>query len=187
MFIGEFISGLGIYLYQKKFLKKKKNSILSKKITLRESPNYILPSDSLFKIYFLIFMASFFDLIQFMIWTAYVPKYITVSGSIVSRLGGILTITNGLFSYYALRLPILRHQLFSLIIIGICLIIIISTEYLFQEINIFLSYKEFTFMMILTFVCEAFGAYIDCVEKYLYEYNFYNLFKNKSQIIYIYL
>ncbi len=174
MFIGEFISGLVIYLYQKKFLKKKKNIILSKTITLRESPDYILPSDSLFKIYFLIFMASFFDWIQFMIWTAYVPKYITVSGSIVSRLGGILTITNGLFSYYALRLPILRHHLFSLIVIGICLIIIITTEYLFQEINIFLSYKEFTFMMILTFVCEAFGAYIDCVEKYLYEYNFYN-------------
>ena len=174
MFIGEFISGLGIYLYQKKFLKKKKRAILYKTLSLRESPDYIMPRDRKYKIYFLIFMASFFDWIQFMIWTVYVPRYINVSGSIVSRLGGILTITNGLFSYYALRLPILRHQLFSLIVIVICLIIIISTEYLFQEIDVFLTYKEFTFMMILVFICEAFGAYIDCVEKYLYEYNFYN-------------
>ena len=68
-----------------------------------------------------------------MIWTAIVPKFLNISGTFVSRLSGILTITDALFYYYALRLAIFKHQSFSLIIIGICLVIIVITEFFFKK------------------------------------------------------
>ena len=73
----------------------------------------------------LIIFCAFFDWIQFMIWTVEIPFFINISESLVTRLSGITTIIDALFYFFILRLPIFRHHLFSLIIIGICLIIII--------------------------------------------------------------
>ena len=75
-----------------------------------------------------------------------------------------------------MRLEIYRHQKFSLIIITICLIIVIVTEFFFQEINIFLTYTDFIMALIITFLCEVLGALIDAIEKYLFEYDFFNPF-----------
>ena len=61
------------------------------------------------------------------------PKYLYLSSSIVSRLSGILTISDALFYYYVLRLQIFKHQIFSLIIITIGLIVIIITEFFFKK------------------------------------------------------
>ena len=66
--------------------------------------------------------------------------------------------------------------MFSLIIITIGLIIVIITEFFFQEINIFLTYSDFIIVLVLTFLCEVLGALIDAIEKYLYEYDFFNPF-----------
>ena len=176
MFIGEFLSGLLIYLYQKQFLKKQKEKPKFFNITLITAKTEIIAPDSRFKIYLLILFVAYFDWIQFMIWTAIVPKYFKISGSIVSRLSGILTISDALFYYYVLRLAIFKHQLLSLIIIGICLIIILLTEFIFQEINIFLTYSEFVIVLVLTFFCEILGAILDAIEKYLFEYDFINPF-----------
>ena len=63
-----------------------------------------------------------------------------------------------------------------MIIIGICLIIIIVTEFFFQEINIFLTYSDFINALLLNFICQIFGALIDAIEKYLYEYDYLNPF-----------
>ena len=57
-------------------------------------------------------------------------------GYIKSRVSGFLTIFDALFYYYVLKLPIFRHQYISLIIIGICLILVIITEFIFQKFNI---------------------------------------------------
>ena len=111
-----------------------------------------------------------------MIWTAVVPKFLNISGSIVSRLSGILTISDALFYYYILRLAIFKHQFFSLIIIGVCLTIVIITEFIFQEINIFLTYGDFIIVLMLTFFCEVLAAILDAIEKYLFEYDFINPF-----------
>ena len=148
MFIGEFTSGLFIYLYQKQFLKKQKEKPKFFNITLITAKTEIITPDSRVKIYLLILFIAYFDWIQFMIWTAIVPKFFKISGSIVSRLSGILTISDALFYYYVLRLAIFKHQFFSLIIIGICLIVIIITEFIFQEINIFLTYTDFIIVLI---------------------------------------
>ena len=75
-----------------------------------------------------------------------------------------------------MRLEIYRHQKFSLIIITIGLVIVIITEFFFQEINIFLTYSYFIIVLVLTFICEFLGALIDAIEKYLFEYDFVNPF-----------
>ena len=178
MFIGEFVSGLIIYLYQQKFLKKEQNNKPFKlfAVTLIQGKNDFIPPDNKYKIYLLIFFSSIFDWIQFIIWSTTLPKYLYISGSIVSRLSGILTLSDVLFYCYVLRLEIYRHQKFSLIIITIGLVIVIITEFFFQEINIFLTYSDFIIVLVLTFICEFLGALIDAIEKYLFEYDFVNPF-----------
>ena len=178
MFIGEFVSGLIIYLYQQKFLKKEQNNKPVKlfAVTLIQGKNDFIPPDNKYKIYLLIFFSAIFDWIQFIIWSTTLPKYLYISGSIVSRLSGILTLSDVLFYCYVLGLEIYRHQKFSLIIITIGLVIVIITEFFFQEINIFLTYSDFIIVLVLTFICEFLGALIDAIEKYLFEYDFVNPF-----------
>ena len=174
MFLGEFFFGLIIYLYQTSFLNKNKGrkSIRYKSITLITNKGS-LAKDSKTKIIFLVFIAGFFDFVQFMI-SLYTPKFLYISGSLESRLGGFLTVFDALFYYYVLKLPIARHQYFSLIIIGICLILVIITEFIFQEINIFLSYGQFSMVFLLNFLLQFCNSMLDSVEKYLFEYNHLN-------------
>ena len=176
MFLGEFFFGLIIYLYQTSFLNKNKGrkSIRYKSITLITNKGR-LAKDSKTKIIFLVFIAGFFDFVQFMI-SLYTPKFLYISGSLESRLGGFLTVFDALFYYYVLKLPIARHQYFSLIIIGICLILVIITEFIFQKFNIFLTYGLFALVFLLTFVVQFCSAMVDSIEKYLFEYNHLNSF-----------
>ena len=176
MFLGEFFFGLIIYLYQTSFLNKNKGrkSIRYKSITLIMNKGS-LAKDSKTKIIFLVFIAGFFDFVQFMI-SLYTPKFLYISGSLESRLGGFLTVFDALFYYYVLKLPIARHQYFSLIIIGICLILVIITEFIFQKFNIFLTYGLFALVFLLTFVVQFCSAMVDSIEKYLFEYNHLNSF-----------
>ena len=177
MFLGEFLSGFVIFLYQKKFLQKEgKNPIKFFSIILIQTEETMNYPDNNFKIFLLLFFVAFFDFVQFVIWSTTIPKFLYISGSIVSRLNGILTLSDALFYYYVLRLQIYNHQIFSLIISTIGLIIIIITEFFFQEINIFLTYSDFIIVLVLTFLCEVLGALIDGIEKYLYEYDFFNPF-----------
>ena len=117
MFLGEFSAGIIIYLYHKKILPnndKEKESTTSHKIKLIQNKSYLTAIDSNKKIIYLIFISAFFDFVQFMI-SLHTPKFLYISGSIESRLGGFLTIFDALFYYYVLRFGIYRHQLFSLI------------------------------------------------------------------------
>ena len=176
MFLGEFLSGLIIYNYQNRFLKKGKKPSKFFSITLRTNISYFKPLDKSSKIFILIFFSAFFDMIQFLIWTANVSKFINLSGTIVSRLSGISTLINALFYYFVLRLEIFKHQKFSLILISISIIIIIITEFFCQDINIFKNYTNFLFALLIIFCCLIFDALIDSIEKYLYEYDFLNPF-----------
>ena len=177
MFIGEFLAGLIIYQYQKKFLKKNRKQPRFLSILLIQGPNDISPHDKTTKIYLLIFFSSFFDFVEFTLSFSYLVKFYKISGSLKSRLSGILTISSALFFYFLLKLQIFRHQFFSLIIIGICLIIVIITEFIFQEENIFLPYWKFTIALVIIFFIHFFNSLLDSIEKYLFEYNYFNPFK----------
>ena len=175
MFIGEFLVGLLVYKYQKNFIKKKKKTYKFFSIELIEGDIKIKHPESNIKINILIFFAAFFDWVQFTIWTSNVPKFKYLSGSLITRLSAISTIVGALFYYYILRLTLFKHQIFSIIIISIYLIVVIVTEFIFQKINTDLLYIIFIISLLLAFVCQVFAALLDSIEKYLYEYNFVNI------------
>lgn len=180
MFFAEFITGLFLYIYEQSSLKKNK-------ITHQNTSNYLLynememkPNRSPVKILFLIFVASYSDFIEFILMTNYAPRFNKCSPTLEIRLGGILTITSALFFYFLLKLPILRHQHFSLSIIVICLIITVITEYIFQDINFFMTYGEFSLTLVFLIFEQFFLALLDSSEKYVVEYEFMNCYKTLS-------
>jgi len=178
MFLGEFLAGLIIYQYQEKFINKNKSKKLSNfmSIVLIQSPNNISSPDKTVKIYLLIFFASFFDFVEFTLSVSYLTNFKKISGSLESRLSGILTISSALFFYYILKLPIYRHQFLSVLIIGICLVLIIGTEFIFQGVNYFFDYGKFVGALAIIFLIHFYNSLIDSIEKYLFEYNYFNPF-----------
>ena len=179
MFIGEFLAGLIIYRYLKSSFAKKKvitnpKSLMSIELIQNEKP--IIFQESIFKLYFLILCCSFFDFVEFTLSFSYLSKFYNLSGSLESRMSGILSISSALFFYFLLKLEIFRHQFFSLIVIGICLIIVIITEFFFQGENIFLPYWKFAIALAIIFFIHFFNSLVDSIEKYLFEYNYFNPF-----------
>ena len=79
-----------------------------------------------------------------------------------------MTIINALF-FFILLLPIFRHQLLSLIIIGLCLLIMIAIEFVFLEFNIFLKYYDLISVILISLIGNFFRALLDSIEKYLFE------------------
>ena len=179
MFLGEFFFGLIIFLYQKKFIKKNifKEEGPDKYMNLEliKTENKIKKIDGIPKIIFILFCCALFDFVQFII-SMNTPQFINISSSIDSRLRGFLTIFDALFYYFVLKLRIYKHQFFCLIIIGICLVLVIIFEFIFQEINIFLSYGYLVIAIVLSFIGQFFSAMIDSNEKYLFEYDSTNPF-----------
>ena len=126
MFFGEFIVGLFIFIYQISFLRKKKrieNTFMG--IKLIEGSCEISFPDSEFKILFLIFVISFFDFIEFMMATLYLPQFKDISNSLTKRLNGILTISSALLCCYLLKMPIFSHHILSLAMVFVCFIIVL--------------------------------------------------------------
>ena len=175
-FLGQFIIGGIIYLYQQKTKKKKSinDDFMGIKLIRNDK---IKINDSKFKIYFLIIIAAFFNFIDFLIYTLLTPNLIHCSYSIESRLRGIIIIFDVCFYRYALKLPIFKHQKFSLLILSICLIIILATEYIFQDVDIFLNYGDFTYILFIFILDGFFFSLFDSIEKYLFEYDYLNPFK----------
>ena len=171
MFLGEILAGLIFFLYQQKFESKKKaeNTVSFMQIEFIET-THDLVKDSDIKIIFLIFTSSFSDFVQFLLLLE-LPKFINISTTLELRFRGVYTIYNALFYYFYLRLPILRHQLFSLVIIVICILIIVISEFIIQPINIFLSYGQFILALFFIFCIQYISALEISIEKYLFEYN----------------
>jgi hypothetical protein len=142
---------------------------------LKKAEKRIRIIDTKQKMIFLIICVAFFDFIQFVI-SVNTPKFINVSRSFSTRLRSLFLIFDAIFYYFVLKLPIMRHQVFYLIIIGFCLIIILITEFIFQEINIFLPYGKFIFVIFLSFNGHFLCGLIDSNEKYLFEYDNMNQF-----------
>ena len=174
MFLGELFGGLILYFYHRYSMKNKEKK--KKKQIFYYKRNKIKGADSIIKIICLLFLSSFFDFIEFILSTYFVPKFLNSSGSLELRLGGILTISSALFFYYLLKFNISRHQFFSLLIIGICLLIVILTEFCFQDINIFITYGYFILKIVLIFFVHFFNSLLDSIEKYIIEYDFFDYF-----------
>ena len=176
MFLGEFIAGLSIFIYQISFFpKRKKSTFLG--IKLIQAKSDISHRDSIFKIYFLIFITSYFDFIEFMVATFYIPQYEDIPKSLIMRFGSILTISAAILCYYLLRLPIFKHHIFSLLIIFICFIIITISKNIFQLFYSIQNILHISLIIGLVFINHFFTAFKDVIEKYLLEFDFINPFK----------
>ena len=174
MFIGEFLAGLIIYKYQISFLPKKKDTVNNEEKLIIVSSE-LSPRDNKFKIYFLIFLIALFDFIEFLISTYYIHQYNHISKTLEMRFSSFLTIISALFYIYILKFPIFKHQIFSLFIIFICLIIIVISE-CFQHFNNESTRNEFFIEFLLVLGVHFFNSLIDSIEKYLLEFDFVNPF-----------
>ena len=170
MFLGEFLTGLILYIYIEKFSLNNRTSLLEKINTLGYIAKRKLEIDNKTKIFLLIIVSSFFDFTEFLI-SAGIHKFITLSGSFESRIRGIVTLNCGLFCKFLLRLNIFKHQIFSLVIIVFCILIVIITEFIFQEFSIFLSLAQFIMIIFLIFILLIILSLQGVVEKYLFEIN----------------
>ena len=178
MFLGEFLFGLILVLYENLYINKRKTEV-TKVMGIKLIYNQeieIKRRDNITKIYFLIFLSAFYDFMEFILSIESGSKFINCSYSLETRLKGILIISDALFYYYILKLQIFRHQIFSLIIISIGLILVISTEFIFQDISLALSYGEFVIYFIIIILIELFNSQLDLIEKYLFEYDYVNPF-----------
>ena len=169
MFLGEFLTGLIIKQYQKKFITK--NKFLNPVLTLVKKKMEKDKLDSNLKIYSIYFLLAYADFIEFTISVLYVPKFQGISGSLETRLCGLVIIFTSIMYYYILKYPLLRHQIFSLIVIGICLVIIIMSETFFQRDNIYMSTSNYLFYVFLISLELFFLSVLDSGDKYLMEFN----------------
>ena len=75
----------------------------------------------------MVLLASYFDFVGTMTRKFFTYEGIT-SKTLENRVRSFQIIVSGLLCYFTIRTKIYKHQIFSLIIISICLIIIILSE-----------------------------------------------------------
>ena len=131
--------------------------------------------DGLFKIIILIFLASFYDILEFMIIVFFISEIINISPTISNRLGSLTTISAGLICSYVLGFKTGKHHKYSLILLGILLCITLIIEYLFQSNDIALGKSLLAHLLICLYL--IFISFTDCIEKYLTDINFLSPFK----------
>ena len=182
MFLGEIFLGGLFHLYLKKIMPKKSDNkeqyfMAIKLIKNEEDDNdYFAPLDSKVKIIILIFFASFFDAISFLLDAVITPKFKSLSASLSMRLYGFATISASFTYVYALKLPLFRHHKFSLLVIGFCLIVVIISEYFFQTMDLTMNYLKLTMAIVSIIISQILISCQDSIEKYLFEYNYMNPF-----------
>ena len=174
MFFGEFFAGLSIFLYQHIFLKKDIKTVKHFKISFSIYKPKMNRTDNIFKIGLLIFFSASFDFIEFVIATFYIPRFEIVSSTAEYRFGGLIIIIGALICHFNLRIKILKHQFYSLIIIGICLAIIIILEIIYRGKGV--SFGDFCFAHMLIVGYLIFVPFTDIIEKYLIDFNFISPF-----------
>ena len=175
MLSGEFFAGISIFIYQN--FNFKKDNIENKKyfgIELIQRKNKLNRRDSFPKILLLIFFTSYYDFLEFLLSSFYMPKYPVLSPTADSRFGGGIIILAAIICRYVLGIKILKHQYYSLIIIGICLIIITILEIIYRGIGA--SFSEFCFGYLIVLAYLVFVPITDVIEKYLMEFDFVNPF-----------
>ena len=180
MFSSEGLTGLIILKYQSKYLKEKKTAILNNtrmSIYLAEEEKKAKNIKQIIKIYGLLFLATFFDFIEFTISVVHIKKYIDISISLEFRFFGVLAISNVLIYVYILKTPIGKHQKLSIIIISTCFMLAIINEFYFQKISELFTYVDFIGALTLIFIKYFFLSLMDSIDQYLLKFESFDQFK----------
>ena len=170
MHLGELFGGLSVYIYQITFLRKDKSIKINEEIKIFTKKKKMNRADGNLKIILLLFFTAYFDYLEFVLLSYFVPLLSEMSPTADIRLISMSTISSCIIFIYAMKLKIGKHQFFSLIMIGICLLLINVIEFIFQIKdnlvgNILLSY-------LLTYVSIILISFADLIEKYLTYFNF---------------
>ena len=162
---GQIIGGLAVYIYQRSFLRKKgKSSKRYNTIELINTEWEMNRIDSGKKILLLIFLASFFDYVEFFITSDFIPKIASLSKTADLRLGFSMTISASLICTYALNYKVGKHQKISLVILSICSLIIIILEFIYKPKDI--SFGKYFVSYILLILHFIFRSFNNVIEKY---------------------
>ena len=175
MLLGEFVAGLSIFIYLSyQFRKKGIDNNKHFRIELIQNDAIMKRPDNIPKILLLIFFTSYFDFLEYVIATVYMPKYSVISPTAELRFGGIIIILAALICHFVLKIKLVKHQFYSLVIIGISLIIIIIIEIIYRGKGKTLS--EFCSGYLLVLYNLVLIPFTDVIEKYLMEFDFLNPF-----------
>ena len=173
MSLGEIFGGMLVIFYQKSFFKKKKKPKYFD-LDIIHNQKYLRISDNIVKIGFLIFLASFFDFVEFIIAIFYIPKVARISPTIDQRLACITTISSSLICTYALKFNIGKHQKFSILFLFLCFIITILIELIYKKSELLLL--NFLYAHFLVFCFLIFITFTDSIERYLVDNDYINPF-----------
>ena len=180
MFLGELIGGFVTFMYQYNFIKQKdipKEMLKKFRFSLIEGQEIELKKlDGKIKIFFLVFMTAFFDFFEFILSTYYIDKIHRISGSLQVRLGGVLIISSSLLYRFLLNIPMFKHQKFAFTLLVLCLLILIISEYFFQEFDGIITTKDLSLAIIFSVISYISLTFDDIIEKYLIEFDFLNPF-----------
>ena len=134
--------------------------------------------DNDFKIFVLIFLDAFFELIS-CLRHRYFLIFLDDSKILLSfdiQIKNREIIIASFLCYFTLGTKLYKHHIVSLIIIFICIIIILILNILAQKFKYYKLNLNFegTFVQIIINICRVFS---DIIEKYLFEFNFINPFQ----------
>ena len=180
MFLGELIGGFVTFMYQYNFIKQKdipKEMLKKFRFSLIEGQEIELKKlDGKIKIFFLVFMTAFFDFFEFILSTYYIDKIHKISGSLQVRLGGVLIISSSLLYRFLLNIQMFRHQKFAFTLLALCLILLIISEYFFQEFDGIITSMDLSLAILFSVISYISLTFDDVIEKYLIEFDFLNPF-----------
>ena len=166
------IGGLIIYLYQKNLIRKKKEiKYFGIKSFLIKKKN---AKDGKFKKIILILFAAYFNYYNFIVSTFYSINYIPFSMNV--RLTTIEIIISTLICIYAFKFKMKKHQKISLIIIGIFMFLLISTDVIYIVYYKYKLIRVPIFQYFLTLFYYTGYSFNNCIEKYLVDTNYMNPF-----------
>ena len=162
-----------LFLYLKKTDKptneekqeKRKGLLLIQNKEQLESP------DSVIKIFILIFFAAFFEIVGALTRRFFKGNVETVDtyDEYHAKFRCIELCFASILCFFIFQIKILMHQLFSLLIILICLIIVLTID-IVNERDILKNIGN----IIISSFCRV---YLDIIEKYLFDYDFLDLYQ----------
>jgi len=168
IFFSKFLAGL-IAQKNSQYILKSDNRNTIAGFKLIHSRIEVPKVDKMGKILLLIFFASYFDIIGTMIRKHFKNNDLN-NNFIEERLKSFQIFTSALLCYLTIRIKMYKHNIFCLIIIFICLIIIIIFELTHSK------GLDIKFISITIFSASA-RAFLDTIEKYLFEFDNISPFK----------
>ena len=169
IFLSKFIGGL-IASKLSKYIVKSNSGKTIVGFKLIHSKRDIPIADKNSKIFVLLFFASYFDIIGTVI-RKYFSNAISNKKFLEEKLKCFQIITSALLCYFTIRIKIYKHNLFCLIIIFICLVIVIIFEMNDERL------EDNITSIGVTIVSGLARAFLDTIEKYLFEFDNLNPFK----------